>query len=365
MQRIRVVGNGKQADGMGRGGRPESGSAVWMAIDLSRSKWVYCMRWGGSERQRLSTPPGLEHVRAAIDRYREHELHVGFEACGFGYELAWWLREQGVDVVVAAPSRIERAPGMGVKTDRLDAGMLARKLEERQLKGIYVPTRSIHQQRQLGRAYAQCVKERSRARVRIRSLLQEQGLLGPAPAQGWAAYQKWLSLQELAAPIRRCVETHERMRMTADEEARALRGQLTELGQSEAYEELVKALCQEAGVGALSAIRFILELGDIRRFHNADSLPYYLGLTPSQYGSGEIDHRGHILKCGPGFLRAMLVQCAWAAVRGRSAKELRARFERLAPRTGRKRAIVAVARRLAIKLRRRWLEALEPPTLHA
>jgi transposase len=364
MQKLKVVEIEKQEAGTRRGG-PEKGSEVWMAVDLSRSKWVYCVRWGSGGCQRWSTPAGLNHVRAAIERYREQRLHVVFEACGFGYELAWWLREQGVEVTVVAPSRIERAPGMAVKTDRVDAEKLACKLEQGQLKGIYIPTRSVHQQRQLGRTYAQCVKERSRARVRIRSLLQEQGLLGPAPTEGWGAYQKWLSLQELAAPIRRCVETLERMRTTADEEARALRGQLAEVGQNEAYEVLVKALCQQAGVGPLSAIRFILELGDIRRFRNSDSLPYYLGLTPSQYGSGEIDHRGHILKCGPGFLRAMLVQCAWAAVRGRNAKDLSQRFERLAPRTGRKRAIIAVARRLAIKLRRRWLEALEPPAHYA
>lgn len=105
----------------------------------------------------------------------------------------------------------------------------------------------------------------------------------------------------------------------------------------------------------------ILELGDIGRFPTAGSLPRYLGLTPSEYSSGEVVWRGHILKCGPGTLRALLVQCAWAAVRGKKCPELRERFERLAPRIGRKRAIIAVARRLAIAVRVRWLAALHDP----
>jgi transposase len=102
----------------------------------------------------------------------------------------------------------------------------------------------------------------------------------------------------------------------------------------------------------------ILELGDIRRFATKGSLPKYLGVTPSQYSSGELDHRGHILKCGPAALRAMLLQCAWSAVRHGSDAHLKERFETVAPRIGRKRAIVAVTRRLAIQLRTRWLAVL-------
>ena len=60
------------------------------------------------------------------------------------------------------------------------------------------------------------------------------------------------------------------------------------------------------------------------------------------------------MKCGPGFLRALLLQCAWSAVRQGGDTDLKDRFATLAPRIGRKRAIVAVARKLAIKLRGRW-----------
>jgi hypothetical protein len=161
---------------------------------------------------------------------------LGWVRPGFGYELAWWLQEHGVAGMVIAPSRVERMPGLQVKTDRVDVGKLARKLEKGDLKAIYIPSRTVHEQRQLGRTYAQSL---------------------------------------------------------------------------------------------------------------------YLGLTPSQYRSGELDHRGHTLKCGPGFLRALL-QCAWSAVRQGRDTDLKECFDRLALRIGRKRAIVAVARKLAIKLRGRW-----------
>lgn len=359
MGKIRVIEGVRQAP-IQVARRPGPGQEVFLAIDISRSKLVYCVRWNGVEQRRLSSSFGLEHVRALVEDYKHCRLHIAYEACGFGYRLAWWLQEQGVRVTVIAPSRVERAPGLQVKTDRLDAGKMARKLESGELKGIYIPSVSIHQQRQLGRTYSQCIKERKRAQVRIRSLMQEQGDIGPAPRTGWKAYCQWLTDQKLPAPIELCVGALKQLRQSADAQALQMRAELTKLTRTEPYKPLVRALSEQPGVGPMSAIRLVLELGDMSRFRTTDSLPRYLGLTPSEYSSGELEHRGHIMKCGPAVLRGMLIECAWAAVRKGGDEQLSARFERLAPRIGRKRAIVAVARCLAINLRRRWRSALEP-----
>jgi transposase len=355
MTKVQLVEVTEQASGAAR--RPPPGTAVALAIDLSRSKLVYCLRWDGAEQRRLSTPAGLEHVRAVVEQYQACQLQVVYEACGFGYELAWWLQGQQIPITVIAPSRVERAPGLVVKTDRLDVGKMARKLEERQLHGIYIPPPALHQRRQLGRTYGQCVAERKRAQIRLRSLLQEQGRLGPLPTAGWPAYTQWLATQALPSPVDHCVQSLQRVRAVADVEAQRLRSALLQLARHPDYARRSAALCAQPGVGPLSAIRLILELGDMARFATTDSLPRYLGLTPSEYSSGELVRRGHILKCGPGALRALLLQCAWAAVCKAKCPQLSAVFERLAPRVGRKRAIIAVARRLAIAVRRRWLAA--------
>lgn len=359
MKRIRLEEVTKQ-EGPKAPVRPAPGTVVSMAIDVSRSKLVYCLRWNGAEQRRLSTPAELHHLQAVVAQYRHCQLHVAYEACGFGYEPAWWLQAQQVAVTVIAPSRVERAPGLAVKTDRIDAGKLARKLEQGELRGIYVPSRPVHEHRQLGRTYAQCVRERQRAQIRIRSVLQEHGRIGPQPSAGWTTYQRWLAAQELPAPVRAGVQAHEQLRAQAQHQAARLRRELAQVARSAAYGPLVRALCAHPGVGPLSAIRLVLELGSIERFASGAALAHYLGLTPSQYSSGELDHRGHILKCGPGAVRALLLQCAWAAVRPGRDAALRAVFERLAPRRGRKRAIVAVARRLAVQLHRRW-SAVQPP----
>ena len=356
----RVVCVPSERQGSGAVPRPQPGAEVYIAVDLSRSKWVYGVRWGGQHQRTLSSPAELAHLQALIAEYRQCRLHVVYEACGFGYEMAWWLEEQSIDVMVIAPSRVERAPGRRVKTDRLDVRAMALKREQGQLKGIYVPRRAEHERRQLSRTYAQALKECKRARVRVRSLMQEQGRLGPPPRAGWVVYQRWLAAQELPAAVRLCVQELLQMRIAAVGSARRLQAAILTLAATAEYAPVVAALEQQAGVGTFTAIRLVLELGDITRFATVGAIVNYVGFTPSQYNSGDRDQRGHICKTGPGYLRAWLLQCAWAALRGAHADpELKRCFERLAPRVGRKRAIVAVARRLAIRLRARWVEAIK------
>lgn len=339
---------------------PEAGQAVYVAVDVSRSKWAFNVRWGGAERRRFSTCADLRHIGALIDEYRGFELHLAYEACGFGYEIAWFLRERGVDVTVVAPSTVERAPGLAVKTDRLDARSLAEKLEKGSLKSAHVPTREDHARRQLSRTYDQAMKEKKRAQARVRALLQEQGRLGPAPTAGWAAYERWLATQEMPAAVRKCIEELVGMRKSSLESARRLKRVLGEVAREEGYAPTVSALATQAGVGEFTAVRLRLELGDMRRFSTAGSFANYLGLTPSEYSSGDNVLRGHIAKRGPGQIRAWLIQCAWASIRpGQPDAELRECFQRIRVRAGDKRAIVAVARRLALRLRARWLEQTE------
>lgn len=340
--------------------RPEAGQAVWIAIDVARSKWAFNVRWGGVEQRRLSTPGSIEHLQALVGQYEGCRVHVAYESCGFGYEIAWWCQEREIAVTVIPPSTLERAPGAHVKTDRVDAAAMNLKHEKGLLKCVHIPTRTEHEQRQLSRTYGQVLKDRKRAQMRLRSLMQEHGRLGPVPQAGWACYERWLRRQEMPAPVALSIEQLLAERAVAAQATLRLRAALRQLARHPEYKPVVQRLSQQSGVGWFTAIRLRLEIGDIRRFTTADSFVHYLGLTPSEYSSGDTVHRGHLLKCGPGFVRGWLLQCAWAAATGRSPDpEFVECYQRLVGRAGKKRAIVAVARRLALRLRARWLEEVE------
>lgn len=345
---------GKQAQ---RPRAPEAGEVVIIGVDLSRSKWVYACRWGGHEQRRFGSPGELTHLQAVVREYQHRgcEVHVVYEACGFGYRIAWWVEAHNAHVIVVAPSCVEKAPGAQVKTDGLDAGSLALKYERGMLKGIYIPTREQHEYRQLSRTYGQALKDRSRQQVRLRMLLQEHGYTPPAAGSGWGALERWVTAQPWPPPLGSCVTELRELRASASRSARRLATELRAVGRLPQYVGVATALAEQSGVGRFTAIRFLLEVGDIHRFATADSLPNYLGLTPKEYSSGDLVHRGRIRKCGPGSLRAWLVQCAWAALRAGKDVALVECFQRLEPRVGRKRAIVAVARKLALRLRARWV----------
>jgi transposase len=356
MKKLLLKEVGKQAQ-RPRPRAPEAGEVVIIGVDLSRSKWGYACRWGGQEQRRFGSPGELKHLQALVNEYqpRECEVHVVYEACGFGYQIAWWLEANHTQVIVVAPSSVEKAPGAQVKTDGLDAGSLAVKYERGMLKGIYIPSREQHAYRQLSRTYGQALKDRRRQQVRLRMLLQEHGATPPAAGSSWSALERWVLAQRWPAPVGVCVSELVALRTSASLSAQRLAKELRAVGRLPQYAPLSKALADQSGVGRFTAIRFILEVGDMHRFATADSLPNYLGLTPKEYSSGELVHRGRIRKCGPGSVRAWLVQCAWAAVRAGKDRALVECFTRLEPRGGRKRAIVAVARKLALRLRARWL----------
>lgn len=333
---------------------PEANERVIIGIDLSRSKWVYACRWQGQEQRRLSTPGELRHLQALVAEYAHCKVELIYEACGFGYEIAWWAQQSGHSILVVPPSTVEKAPGSAVKTDGHDAGDMALRGERRMLKSVFIPSREQHEYRQLARTYAQALKDRKRQQARVRLLLQEHGHVGPGKT--WSAYTRWLSTVTLPTPVATCVSHLLALRHAADLSVTQLQKAVHEVARLPQYQPLVNAISTQKGVGWMTAIQFVLEIGDIHRFPTAGSLPHYLGLTPSEYSSGDIIHRGRVRRCGPKALRARLVQCAWQAIRHRRDSALSDCFQRVVERAGRKRAIVAVARRLALRVRARWLE---------
>jgi transposase len=116
------------------------------------------------------------------------------------------------------------------------------------------------------------------------------------------------------------------------------------LEQAKQDERLETVYISAPGVGRLTARILANELGDMSQFSNERKLFSYVGLTPSEYSSGEHIRHGHISRQGKPLLRRVLVQAAWVAIRKDC--HLLQIYEKIAQKRGGKRAIVAVARRL-------------------
>jgi transposase len=126
--------------------------------------------------------------------------------------------------------------------------------------------------------------------------------------------------------------------------------QLRKLARNDRYKESVELLKSTPGIGMLTAIRLVLEWGDVSRFGRKEEFASFLGLVPSDYSSGDQEHRGHITKQGNRSVRRWLVESSWVAIRYDPV--LLEKYRRVLRNCGsKKKAIVAVARKLALRLR--------------
>jgi transposase len=101
-------------------------------------------------------------------------------------------------------------------------------------------------------------------------------------------------------------------------------------------------------------MEILLELQDVSRFRRADQLAAYVGLTPSQYTSGDKLRMGRITGIGKNSVRVVLVEASWWLIR--KDKAMRTKYEKIKARAGAKRAIVAIARNLLLRIRRMILD---------
>jgi transposase len=169
---------------------------------------------------------------------------------------------------------------------------------------------------------------------------------------------KWL--YELAATLDPCVgvvleQWIERYELSLKQQG-ALDKALHQLSQTERYRHPAAKLREMPGVGLLSAMTFLTEMGDLTRFENRREVTAYLGLCPSSYESGDSDDRkGHITRQGPARVRRLLCQATWVGIR--ECDEVGQAYQRIrgGKKNRTKKALVAMMRQLAIKM---WHHAL-------
>jgi transposase len=278
-----------------------------------------------------------------------HEVHVVYEACGFGFGLYRKLVAAGAQCYVIAPRKLDEER-KGVKTDALDSTTLCQRLS-RYLEGnttelavIRVPSEEEERARNHSRQREQLVRHRKRMEAQGRGLLIGHGL--PAPAHWWKE-QTWQRLSKHLPPW--IIPDLERYRP-------ALLALQAEIATLTAQLEAAAPADLPRGFGKLTHEVTTREVCDWSRFANRRQVSSYTGLCPGEYSSGGRRMPGSVTKHGNPRLRAALVECAWRLVRFQPqyppVKKRLSLLAKGAKATGaaRKKAIVAVARQLAVDL---------------
>lgn len=255
-----------------------------------------------------------ESIRRLIDRFEDPKaVWACYEAGPTGYELARKLRGAGMACEVIAPSLIPTRQGDRVKTDKRDARRLASLFRGGQLSGVRVPTPAEEAVRDLCRARADMVIDRTRARHRLGKFLLRHGRIWRDGDNWTLKHEAWIRAQRFDE--RALTETfdHYRATLSAREAAvTAIEADLLPWTQRAPFADIVAALAAYRGVTPLGALTLACEVGDWRRFPTAPMFMAFTGLVPSESSSGDRTSRGGITHAGNTHLRTQLVESAWA-----------------------------------------------------
>jgi transposase len=298
----------------------------------------------GEVMEKALSHEGKEEVRsfyAALPR----PVRVGMEASGQSQWFERLLSELGHEVWIGDAGKIRASCERKQKTDRRDAELLLKLLEEDRFPRIWVPTPGERDARQLLLHRHKLVRMRTQVKNQLQALALNQGVQRKRKLWSAAGRKQLEALPLLPWASRRRAE----LLMLLDQLEASL-GELDRAVIEQANARpAVRRLMTHPGVGPITALAFVLTMGPAQRFGRGKQVASYFGLIPSEHSSGGGQQRlGHISKQGNPFLRGLLVEAAQSAVQHEP--EMRRQYQRLAQRKCRALAKVAMARKLAVRL---------------
>ena len=239
-------------------------------------------------------------------------VRAAYEAGPTGYGLARELANRRVECIVAAPSKIPRAPGDRVKTDRRDAELLVRPLLAGKLHPVRVPGDEEEELRDLVRARETVRVDLMRCRHRLSKLLLRHGIRFDDGKAWTDRHRDWLATVALEWPAAQSTLLDARGAIDALCHRRdALEREILALLPNSPWATQTGRLRCLRGVDTLTAVGLCAEVGDFERFAQAEQLMSYIGLVPSESTTGEQRRLGSITKTGSGHARRLLVEAAW------------------------------------------------------
>jgi transposase len=291
--------------------------------------------------QVATTPEGMRAFAESLLPSDE----VAIEATCNTHAIAKLLAPRVARVVISNPMKTRAIAEAKVKTDKVDAQVLAQLLAADYLPSVWIADERTQALRRQVNRRAHIVRQRTRLKNQVQSILHRNLVPRPPVADLFGIKGRcWLASQPLPADEELAVEALLRQ---LDFHARELRIIDASLGQAALGSQEIKRLMTIPGVDATVAISIVAAVGDFHRFPTPEQLVSYLGLNPrvKQSGAQPASH-GRITKQGRAHARGMLVEAAWAAVK--TPGPLRAFYERIRSRRGMQVAVVATARKLAV-----------------
>lgn len=336
----------------------------FIGLDAHLRNWKITIRLDGLELKTFSMNPApLELLAYLHHHYPDGIYHIVYEAGFCGFWALRIFRQHNIDCIIVNPADVPTSNKEKVnKSDPIDSRKLAREHENKSLHGIYIPDTFHEELRMLMRLRYRIIQSQTRTKNRIKGLLSCQGLQIPLQFSGSARWSLnfilWLQQLHLNTPAGNFTLQNLILQLKEiREHNKNVLKQLRKEAQHPDIAPIMKALQGVPGVAFITAMYLYSEIMDMKRFANDNHLVSFVGLVPSTQSSDETVHSNGISFRQNSFLRTMMIEAAWTAVREDPAMTLK--FKELSKRMKSQDAIIRIAKKLVKRVRHVWLKQEE------
>jgi transposase len=332
-----------------------TGQNIYVGIDTHFKTWMVSIYSDEFELKTFGQEPDVDRLENYLKKhYPNANLKLAYESgfCGFWIQRSFAKKGINCTVIHAAD-----VPGSNKelirKTDKVDSRKIAKGLKNNDLNYIFIPDEQLESDRQLLRSRIKIVRDTTSVKNRIKAFLKFKGINIPDEYKSnkWSKkFITWLQyIEHNNISSKTAFESYIDELVFLLQKQTQLDKAIKTLADSESYSSNMYLLTTVPAIGLLSAMTLLTELGDISRFQKQDHLYSYCGLTPDCHSSGDMERIGKVSRRGNIFIKTVLIECAWVAVRKDPALLLY--YKQQLPKMDQNKAIIKVARKLLNRIR--------------
>lgn len=331
-----------------------NGQSIYIGIDVHKSTWSVTVL---TELSNFSKTFSQEASARKLFDFLKKNFPDGnylavYEAGFSGYSTYYELRSFGIDCIIVNPADVPTKDSeRKTKTDAVDSAKLARSLKNGDLTPNYIPSKEYLDDKDVVRIRSVFQKQLGGYKSRVKHLLYRNGVDYPERFERlgthWSkAFIKWLRedvklLSDGRMSLDLLLDQVESLRRSVLASTKAMRA----LGQTDRHKENLEHLKTIPGIGEVTAMTLLTEIGEVGRFSNERQFTKYIGFVPNVHSSGEREGTGEMTRRGNVRLRTMLIESAWKSIS--TDATLAAAFGRYRQRMTPNEAIVRIARTLS------------------
>ena len=335
-----------------------TGQPFYAGIDCHKKSWKVTIMSKEYEHKSFSQNPDPGLLAQYLQRnFPGGEYKAVYEAGFSGFGACRKLNQMGVDCMVVHPADVPTTQKEHrQKSDKIDSRKLARCLRDKDFTGIDIPSHKTETDRALVRQRFRIVKDLSRIKNRVKSLLFQFSIDIPdrftdSQSRSWPkTYIDWLKNVSVEwQNIREVLDSYIRLAEYLRKELLLVTKIMRKMTEEEYYKNNYALLMSIPGIGPTTGMMILTQIDDVKRFETLDKMCNYIGLVPSMHGSGDKVKTGKLINRGRKELKIMMIEASWKAVREDPA--LMAKFDELCKKMPKNKAIIRIARKMISRIR--------------